>query len=53
MKLKDITVCPACGSSNIVHDEADEQIVCHDCLEVFSELTPEMEKRYEEASDII
>ena len=51
--LSKVKQCPACGSENIKYIEEDDQIVCNDCGEVFSELPPEKEKDYEEASDVI
>lgn len=53
VELKDIEQCPACGSSNIIYDEKRDEIACQDCSEMFAELTQEMEKKYEEASDVI
>ena len=38
--LEKVKQCPACGSSNVIYREEDDQIVCNDCGEVFSELPP-------------
>jgi transcription initiation factor TFIIIB Brf1 subunit/transcription initiation factor TFIIB len=53
MNLKDIKNCPECGSDNIIYKIKEDEIVCRDCGAVFSELTPEMEKKFEKASDVI
>ena len=53
MEMKDVKECPECGSSNIVYNEKKDQIVCNDCGMIFEELTPEQEKKFEKASDVI
>jgi len=53
MKLKDVKRCPECGSDNILYKKKEDEIVCKDCGAIFSELTPEMEKDFEKASDVI
>ena len=53
VNLKDVKQCPECGSNNIVYNEKLDQIVCKECGDIFSELSPEQEKKFEDASDII
>jgi transcription initiation factor TFIIIB Brf1 subunit/transcription initiation factor TFIIB len=53
MELKDVKQCPECGSDNIIYRRETDEIFCRDCGAVFSELTPEMEKKFEKASDVI
>jgi len=48
-----INACPECGSSNIVHIEDKNEIVCKDCGAIFAELGKEDEKKFEKASDVI
>ena len=51
--LAKVKQCPECGSSNILYKEKESEIVCKDCGMIFSELTPEQEKKFEKASDVI
>ena len=51
--LSKVKQCPECGSSKIIYDDEKQQIICQDCGAVFSELTPEQEKKFEDASDVI
>ena len=53
MELKDVKQCPECGSDDIVYNEKKDEIICKSCGAIFSELTPEMEKKFEKASDVI
>ncbi|MBW2992930.1 hypothetical protein KY345_07000 [Candidatus Woesearchaeota archaeon] len=53
MNLKDVKSCPECGSSNIIYKEKEDKVICKDCGAIFSELTPEMQKKLEKASDVL
>lgn len=53
INLSTVKECPACGSSNIIYNKEKDEIICKECGEIFSELTPEQEKKFEKASDII
>ena len=53
MDLSKVKQCPECGSSNIIFKQDKDQIVCKDCGGIFSELTPEQQKKFEKASDVI
>lgn len=53
MKLKGVKQCPECGSSNIIYKEKEDDIICKDCGAITSELTPELQKKFEKASEII
>lgn len=53
IKLEQIGQCPECGSSNITYNKERDEIICKDCGLIFSELTPEQEKKFEAASDVI
>ena len=48
-----IDACPECGSTNIVHQEKKDEVICQDCGAIFAELSGDDEKRFEDASDII
>jgi len=43
--MKDITSCPDCGSTNIIHGTLREQIICRDCGLIFEPLAPGIEER--------
>lgn len=51
--LSKIKQCPECGSFKIKYNKKRDEILCRECGLIFSELTPEQEKKFEEASDII
>ncbi|MFH1053471.1 MAG: TFIIB-type zinc ribbon-containing protein [Candidatus Woesearchaeota archaeon] len=53
IKLNNVDKCPECGSMNIVYSKSKVQIVCKECGGIFSELSPEQEKQFEKASDVI
>ncbi len=53
MKLSEIEQCPQCGSSNVVYSEKKDEIICKDCGAITSELTPEMQKKLEKASEVL
>ena len=40
--------CPDCGSGNILFDAEIEQVICHDCGQLFQELPPEMKREMDE-----
>ncbi|MBW3002635.1 hypothetical protein KY338_05745 [Candidatus Woesearchaeota archaeon] len=45
MSIKDITSCPDCGSTNIIHGTLREQIICRDCGLIFEPLAPGVEEK--------
>ena len=45
MNLADITECPDCGSTNIIHSKFREQIICRDCGLIFEPLAPGVEAK--------
>lgn len=45
MNLKDITSCPDCGSTNIIHGTLREQIICRDCGLIFEPLAHGLEEK--------
>lgn len=51
--IEKINACPECGSTNIVHIEEKDEIVCKDCGAIFAELSKEDEKKFEDVSDVI
>ena len=51
--LSRVKECPECASSNIIYNERKDEIICQDCGAIFSELPPDLEKRFEKVSDVI
>jgi len=45
MNLTDISECPDCGSTNIIHSKFREQIICRDCGLIFEPLAPGIEEK--------
>ena len=43
--------CPECGSNNVLYNKKRQQIVCKDCGDIFEELTPDEEKKFEKAHE--
>ena len=53
VELSKLKNCPECGSDNVKYVKEEDALYCNDCGEVFRELTPEQEKKFEKVSDII
>ena len=53
VNLSKVKMCPECGSDDIIYKKREDEIVCKSCGMIFAELTPEQEKKFEDASDII
>jgi len=51
--LKKVKACPECGSDDIIYNKKREEILCRSCGLIFTELTPEQEKKYKRVSDVI
>ena len=50
--IQQIKECPDCASSNIVHNQAREQIICRECGLIFEPLAPVLEEKFEKAHKI-
>jgi len=48
-KIKEITECPDCGSTNLMYNEEKQQVICKDCGLIYEPLAPKEEKKYERA----
>lgn len=53
INLKKVRACPECGSDDIAYNDKRKEILCKSCGLIFTELTPEQEKKYREVSDVI
>ncbi|RMF54391.1 hypothetical protein D6745_05375 [Candidatus Woesearchaeota archaeon] len=36
--LSNVKMCPQCGSSNTLYNDKNNELICHDCRNIFSEL---------------
>jgi len=50
--INEIRECPDCASTNIVHNQDREQVICRECGLIFEPLAPEMEKAFEKTHQI-
>ena len=50
--IKEVTECPECGGSNIVHNEKKQQVICKDCGLIYEPMEPKREKRFEKAAGL-
>src|SRR3989344_7628848 len=41
-----IKECPDCGSSEIIHNEKKQHVICKDCNVIYEPLTPKEEDTY-------
>ena len=44
--LSKLKFCPECGSDNVFYSQTRDELVCRDCGEIFSKLTPEQMKKF-------
>ena len=52
LNLSQIKLCPECASDNIFYSKMRDEIVCRDCGGIFSELTPEQMKKFQQVKGI-
>ena len=50
--INEIRECPDCASTNIVHNQDREQVICRECGLIFEPLAPAMEKAFEKTHQI-
>ena len=50
--IREVTECPDCASSNIVHNLQREQVICRECGLIYEPLTPAEETKFEQAHDL-
>lgn len=53
VSLKGLKRCPECGGSDVFYDLKNDELVCRTCGAITSELTPELEKQLENASEVL
>ncbi len=44
--LSTLKFCPDCASNNIFYSKTRDEIVCRECGDIFSKLTPEQMAKY-------
>tara|TARA_Y100000310_G_scaffold151938_1_gene151522 strand:+ start:3388 stop:3555 length:168 start_codon:yes stop_codon:yes gene_type:complete len=47
--IHEVNACPDCGSSNIIHNDRKQQVICKDCGLIFEPLSPKDESKFEKA----
>ncbi len=52
-KTEKLKECPECGSDNIVYKRKEDQLACQECGAIFEELSPDDEKDFENASEVM
>ena len=52
-EISEIKHCPECGSSRIRRNKAKQQVICRECGLIYEPLSPNAEKKFEKASDVI
>ena len=50
--IKDVKECPECGSDNITHNEAKQQVICRTCGLIFEPMAPQQEEKFEKAAGL-
>ena len=50
--INEIKECPECASTNIVYNEAKQQIICKDCGMIFEPMAEEREEKFEKAAGL-
>ena len=50
--IRQVTECPDCASSNIVHNLQREQVICRECGLIYEPLTPAEETKFEQSHDL-
>jgi transcription initiation factor TFIIIB Brf1 subunit/transcription initiation factor TFIIB len=50
--IRQVKLCPECGSDNIVYNDRKEQVVCKDCGEIYEPMVPEDEEEFEKLHEL-
>jgi transcription initiation factor TFIIIB Brf1 subunit/transcription initiation factor TFIIB len=49
--IKEVKECPECASTNIIHNDKRQQVICKDCGMIFEPMAPDREEKFEKAAD--
>ena len=50
--INEVKECPECASTNIIHNDKKQQVICRDCGMIFEPMAPEREEKFEKAAGI-
>ena len=50
--IKEVKECPECASTNIIHNEKRQQVICRDCGMIFEPMAPDREEKFEKAAGL-
>jgi len=50
--INEIKECPECGSSNIIHNDKRQQVICRECGMIYEPMADEREAKFEKAAGI-
>jgi ribosomal protein S27E len=45
--IHEVKECPDCGSTNIVYNDKENQVVCNECGTIFEPMAPQAEEKFE------
>ena len=48
--IYEVKECPECASTNILHNDKKQQVICRDCGMIFEPMAPEREEKFEKAA---
>ncbi|MBI4146317.1 hypothetical protein HY489_03190 [Candidatus Woesearchaeota archaeon] len=52
MDIKQLNECPDCASSNVVHSQERDQLICRDCGLIYEPLTPAAQSEFAKTHNI-
>ncbi len=49
--INEVKECQECASTNIIHNEKKQQVICRDCGMIFEPMAPAREEQFEKAAE--
>jgi len=49
--IHEVNECPECASTNIIHNDKRQQVLCKDCGMIFEPMAPAREEQFEKAAN--
>ncbi len=50
--IHEVKECPECASTDIIHNDKKQQVLCRTCGMIFEPMAPEREEKFEKAAGI-
>ena len=50
--IHEVKECPECASTNIMHNDKKQQVVCRDCGMIYEPMAPQREEQFEKAAGL-